>query len=164
VAFGLDFARHFIKNLGTMMGSRDVHVLLAGGTADEVHAVEEVFKTAHSPTRVHLRHLTDLEQALPCLRGEGPFRKAFPASLLLLDVDASLDGARGLLSKLKGDDKLAHIPVVMLATHQSETELGRAYDQGVNCCVGKPVDSKELMRTLEATNAFWLTVAKLPSE
>jgi len=147
-----------------MMGSRDVHVLVAGGAADDVHVLEEVFKTVHSPIRVHLRHLDDLEHTLPCLRGEAPFRKAFPASLLLLDVDGSLDGASGLLSKLKGDDRLAHIPVVMLATHQSEVELGRAYDQGVNCCVGKPVDAEELMRTLEATNAFWLTVAKLPSE
>ena len=101
---------------------------------------------------------------MACLRGDAPFQKPFPASLLLLDVDGSNDGGSSVLSKLKRDDKLAHIPVVMLATHQSEPELGHAYNQGVNCCVNKPVHSQELMQTLEAMNVFWLTVAKLPPE
>ena len=147
-----------------MMGSRDVHVLLAGGAADELHALAETLKNMHATGRVHMRQVEDAEQAVACLRGEGAFRKAFPASLLLLDVDGLSDGGRSLLSKLKGNDTLAHIPVVILASHQSEVELGYAYDQGVNCCVAKPVDRQALMRTLEATNAFWLAVAKLPAE
>lgn len=147
-----------------MMVSRDVHILLAGGAPEEATALMTVLKALETSARIHLRHLDDSQQVLACLRGEAPFRKASPASLLLLDVDGLADGGSALLSNVKGDAKLVHIPVVLLATHQSENELARAYDQGANCCVSKPVDAQQLMDALQATNAFWLTVAKLPPE
>lgn len=145
-----------------MLVFREIQVLLAGGGAEEARSLNGIFNSIH--TRAHVRHVPDADEALLCLHGTGPSRKAFRANLILLDVDGVPNGGGAMLSKLKADARIAHIPVVMLATHQTNDELRDAYNQGVSCCVSKPVDPKALLRALHVTNEFWLTIAKLPVE
>lgn len=145
-----------------MLVSRNIQVLLAGGNSEEADTLKHAFTNLHVHATV--RHVPDLEQARLCLHEGGLLRKAFRANLILLDVDGAPNGGAGMLSKLKADAKIAHIPVVMLATHQTENELRVAYDQGASCCLMKPVDPKELTRALRITSEFWLTIAKLPAE
>ena len=145
-----------------MLVSREVQVLLAGGDAEAARNLKGIFDIIHA--RASLRHVPDADKALAYLHGGDATRKGFRANLILLDVDGIPNGGAAVLSKLKADVNFAHIPVVMLATHQTNDELRNAYDQGASCCVSKPVDSKALMRALHAANEFWLTIARLPVE
>ena len=144
------------------MVSREIQVLLAGGAADEAQDFADALSTAQPRTRV--RHVPAGDDVIACLRGRGSFQKPFPANLIILDADDRSNDSMALLSKLKSDATLLHIPVVMLATHQTDDELRDAYDQGVSCCVRKSGDPGQWMRALHATNTFWLSVAKLPVE
>lgn len=104
------------------------------------------------------------EEALSFLRREG-VHSAEPATDLVL-LDLNLPGQSGfeLLEEIKRDEKLKHIPVIVLTTSFMEADVRKAYDAHANCYIVKPIDLVEFERVSKAIENFWLTVARLPEE
>lgn len=96
------------------------------------------------------------------IRGKYVNRNAQNPALVLLDLKLpKIDGLE-VLEKIKTDDKLKTIPVVMLTSSREEQDLVRSYDLGVNAYVVKPVEFQEFMNALKELGFFWAVINEPP--
>jgi CheY-like chemotaxis protein len=84
-----------------------------------------------------------------------------PASLPepdLVLLDLNLPGFSGLqtLAELKGDERLRHIPVLVLTTSKSRDEIFRCYELGAAAVLNKPLRLQDHRAMVEALGSFWL--------
>jgi DNA-binding response OmpR family regulator len=95
--------------------------------------------------------------ALDKLHTPGPL-----PDLILLDWMMPLVNGEEVLREIKQDSRLKRIPVVVLTTSKSETDVGMAYDLGCNTYLVKPFAPKEFEEMIETLGLYWLETAQLP--
>jgi CheY-like chemotaxis protein len=82
--------------------------------------------------------------------------------LILLDIKLpKLDG-KDVLKKIKSDDKLKNIPVVMLTSSKEEQDIIDSYFLGVNAYVVKPVEFNKFIEAVRQIGIFWALVNQPP--
>ena len=82
--------------------------------------------------------------------------------VVLLDLKMpKIDGLE-VLRKLKNDEKLKMIPVVMLTSSKEETDLVKSYEAGANAYVVKPVGFQEFVDAIQQTGIFWALLNEPP--
>lgn len=96
------------------------------------------------------------EEAWDYLSGTGVanVRDASKAYLLLLDINMpKMDGVE-VLKRLKADEDLREIPVIMLTTTDDPREVEACYKLGCNLYITKPVQFDEFAETLHRMGLF----------
>lgn len=86
--------------------------------------------------------------------GSGQIRKDNTTYILLLDIRMPKVDGREVLRKIKTDEKLKNIPVIMLTTTDNASEIEHCYNLGCNFYMVKPVDYNKFMATVENMGAF----------
>lgn len=138
-------------------------VLLVEDNPDHAELVKRAMDD-HSPI-IELCHVTDGALALDYLRGRGRFtdnaRFPFPR-LTLLDLRLpKVDGIE-VLQSVKSDPLIQHIPVVMLTTSTSDSDMMRAYHNHVNSYLKKPSDFVEFHHMMESFLHYWFSWNRSP--
>jgi len=82
--------------------------------------------------------------------------------VMLLDNKMPRMSGLEVLERVKGDEQLKHIPIVMMTSSRAEPDLERAYALGVNAYVVKPVDFKEFTDAVKVVGRFWAILNELP--
>jgi CheY-like chemotaxis protein len=108
-----------------------------------------------------LRHFADGASALDFLflAADGPSLNG-PA-LILLDLNLPDMNGVDILARIKGDDHLKRMPVVVLTTTDDRHEIQRCYDLGCNVYITKPVDYESFADAIRQLGLF-LSVIKVP--
>lgn len=87
-------------------------------------------------------------------KSEGENRDPDKNYLLLLDINMpEMDGVE-TLKRMKNDDVLKFIPVIMLTTTDDPREIGNCYALGCNVYVTKPIDFTEFAEKLKRLGLF----------
>jgi len=81
--------------------------------------------------------------------------------LILLDLNLPKKDGREVLDEIKRDDRLRHIPVVILTTSQAERDIAESYRLRANAYVTKPVDLEQFLKVVQSIEHFWLEIVKL---
>ena len=81
--------------------------------------------------------------------------------LILLDLNLPDMSGTDILEKVKGDDRLRRVPVVVLTTTDDRTEIQRCYDLGCNVYITKPVDYESFAGAIRQLGLF-LSVMQAP--
>jgi CheY-like chemotaxis protein len=68
-----------------------------------------------------------------------------------------------VLEEIKADERLKHIPVVMLTSSTSEKDVKESYGAGAASYVAKPTSIEDHKKLLAAFDMFWFEVAILPN-
>lgn len=115
------------------------------------------------PYQVRLHHAKDGGEGFAFLRREGAAHAEAPRPDLIL-LDLNLPGRSGheVLDELKNDPVLRTIPVVVLSTSDAERDVLRAYGQGANSFVTKPMDAEDFNRVIHGIENYWFGVVQLP--
>jgi CheY-like chemotaxis protein len=106
----------------------------------------------------------DGEEALDYLYRRGAFsnRSNDNPAVLLLDLKLpKIDGLE-VLQRIKSDDRLRLIPVVVLTSSHEEKDMVASYRLGVNAYVVKPVDFHEFVNAIRELGIFWAIINKPP--
>ena len=106
----------------------------------------------------------DGEEALDYLCRKGKFQTVpigNPAAILL---DLKLPKVNGLevLGRIRADEKLKMIPVIVLTSSRQEEDLEKCYQLGVNGYVVKPVDFHEFINAVKELGVFWGLINEPP--
>ncbi len=83
--------------------------------------------------------------------------------MILLDLNMPKIEGREVLAKLKGNENLKTIPVVVLTTSDAAEDIVKSYGLGCNCYVTKPVALEQFPNVIQTIESFWFTIVKLPS-
>ena len=85
-------------------------------------------------------------------------------AVLLLDIKMPRMDGLEVLQKLRDDDELKRLPVVILSSSREESDLARSWDMGVNAYVVKPVDADQFFDAVKTLGRFWAVFNEVPSE
>lgn len=102
------------------------------------------------------------EDAVSFLTRQGDHAAAPGPDLILLDLNLPRLDGREVLARIKADEELRRIPVVVLTTSQAEEDILRSYDLHANAYVAKPVDFEQFSRVVRQIDEFFISIVRLP--
>jgi len=107
---------------------------------------------------------TDGEEALDYLYYRGKFQRRSGENPAVMLLDLKLPKIDGLevLQRVKADDTLKMIPVVVLTSSREERDMLSSYKLGVNAYVVKPVDFHEFVNAIKELGVFWAIINEAP--
>jgi two-component system, chemotaxis family, response regulator Rcp1 len=138
------------------------HVLLVEDSPGDVLLTKEAFLDGSHVPELHV--VENGADALDFLMKKGKFTDAPRPDLILLDLNLPRVDGRQVLAEIKGDRALAMIPVIVLSTSQSQTDIASCYALHVNCFISKPVDFDHFSEIVHLIKNFWLQAVSLPDK
>ena len=82
--------------------------------------------------------------------------------LILLDLNMPGMGGKEFLKRIKGDENLKQIPVVILTTSDAERDIIESYKLQASGYVNKPVTLDEFKKVMEQIEEYWFVLCKRP--
>ena len=126
----------------------------------DIVLIQEHFAEPERKVRVHFA--TDGNEAMDFLRRVGKFADAPRPDLILLDLNLPKKDGREVLKETKKDDALSSIPVVVLTTSSSQSDVRSCYESHANCYFSKPLDLNAFNSLMEMIEDCWLRSACMP--
>jgi CheY-like chemotaxis protein len=137
-----------------------VRFLLVDDNPGDIRLTREALKEGNICQDLLVAHCG--ADALTMLRHDERDNGAQLPDIILLDVNLPDINGLDLLEKIKTDDRLKRIPVVMLSTSTAEKDICRAYDYHANCYIVKPVGLEQFIEVMKVLENFWVSIVKLP--
>jgi len=138
-------------------------ILLVEDDASQAMLVERVLRKAKLANR--LLAFRDGEEAIAYLEGRGRYddrsRHPLPA-LVLLDVHIPGKSGLEILTWLREQGSLDHIPVVMLSGSAESEDIDRAFELGAASYLVKPVAFDALLDTVGGLGLSWAILGRSP--
>jgi CheY-like chemotaxis protein len=145
------------------MNGKPLIILLVEDNPDHAELVIRSLQSHRVANEIH--HVADGQEALDYLYQAGQYadKKTNPAPHLIL-LDLRLPRVDGLevLNRLKYDDELKKIPVVVLTSSEAEADRVRAYTNHANSYLVKPLDFDKFSRLMNDLGYYWLAWNKPP--
>jgi len=82
--------------------------------------------------------------------------------IIFLDINLPKMNGQEVLQFIKTNDRLKHIPVIMLTTSSSQKDILSSYLNGANSYITKPVDLNSYMETIAKVEEYWYEISKIP--
>ena len=136
-----------------------LEILLVEDNQADVVLTKRALKSGKVLHNLHVAN--DGEAALAFLR-DVEYGKAPRPDLVLLDLNLPKVNGREVLAKIKSNEALASIPVVVLTTSKADEDVMIAYELHANSFITKPVDWPQFMNVIQHIEEYWFTVVKLP--
>jgi len=144
-----------------MLNPEKIKVLVVEDNPNDVTIIKRAMRK--SEVKCELSFARDGEEALNFLYRQGEFEDAPRPDLILLDLRLpKIDGLE-VLAKIKDDNRLRRIPMIVLTISTSQEDMVKAYDSGAASYMTKPVDSKDFERLIQTVQDYW-RVARTPPE
>lgn len=119
-----------------------------------------------SPLTIPIQRCVNGDQALAFLYRTGAYedRQRSPRpGLIVLDLNLPGTDGREVLRRIKQDETLKTIPVVVFTTSNNPQDIEDCYQYGVNSYIVKPINFGQLKRDIQAIVDYWFEVTTLPS-
>jgi CheY-like chemotaxis protein len=132
-----------------------LNILLVEDDEVDVMKVQRAFEAGNitSPLYIAGNGL----QALEMLRGKPGQPTVVPPDRRLILLDLNMPQMNGLrfLQELRADETLKHIPVVIFAASNEESDKIETYGLNVAGYIHKPTQFEEFVELLVAINNYW---------
>ena len=140
---------------------KTIHILLIEDNEGDILLTKEAFEDAKILNTLSIAR--DGQEAIFFLDKKGSFSDVASPDLILLDVNLPKKNGHEVLQYIKSNEKIRHIPVIMLTTSSSERDITLSYKNHANCFITKPVEVDDFMAAISKIEDFWLSVVKLPA-
>jgi two-component system response regulator len=134
-----------------------IEILLA---EDNPHDAEMTMRTLKKHNFLNQLHwVKDGQEALDFLYCKGAYASrttAEPPRLILLDIKMPKINGIEVLHKIKSDDKLRTVPVVVMTSSEEQPDIADAYRLGVNSYIVKPVEFGAFAETVAKIGMYWM--------
>ncbi len=111
---------------------------------------------------INLSIVNDGDKAMKFLEKKGSYKEAKKPDLILLDVNLPKKNGHEVLKFIKDNDRLKQIPVIMLSTSSSYTDINLSYSNHANCFITKPAEVQDFFNVIATIKNFWITHVKFP--
>jgi CheY-like chemotaxis protein len=137
-------------------------ILLVEDSPNDVELTLAALAENHLATEVVV--VKDGEEALDYLYQRGRYRLRTTGHPAVVLLDLKLPKLSGLevLERVKKDDRMKMIPIVMLTSSREDSDLARSYELGVNAYVVKPVTFQDFVHALGELGLFWAVINEPP--
>ncbi len=136
-------------------------ILMADDDEEDCMLAQEALREGRLNNPLYF--VNDGEQLLAFLRREAPYETVPRPGLILLDLNMPRKDGREALTEIKASANLRLIPVVVMTTSKSETDIVRSYNLGANSYITKPVTFQGLVEVMVTLNRYWFEMVEIPS-
>jgi len=145
-----------------MAAQGEIAILLVEDNPDDadlaLRALKKV-KMDNGTQAVTIEHVIDGAQAIDFLFCTGEYatrnRQNRP-KVILLDLKLPKVDGLEVLQRIKKEEDIRTIPVVMLTSSREERDLIESYQLGVNSYIVKPVDFEQFTEAVKQLGSYWL--------
>ena len=146
------------------MSYREVEILLVEDNPDDEFLVLRALRKHQVSNLIHV--VRDGEEALDFLFCRGNFEQNCSKNLRLILLDVKLPKLNGLevLAEIKKDPRTKTIPTVLLTSSHLQEEMLRAYVDGANSFLQKPVNFDDFDDLIRNVGFYWMRLNKQPDQ
>ena len=144
---------------------REVEILLVEDNPDDEFLVLRALRKHKVSNRVHV--VRDGEEALDFLFARGAYEHQVSSDrlkLVLLDIKLPKISGLEVLSEIRQNPDTRHIPVVLLTSSRLQEEMLRAYVDGANSFLQKPVDFDQFDELIRHVGYYWVNLNRNPEQ
>lgn len=139
-----------------------IHILLVEDNEGDILLTTEAFENAKLLTRLSV--VKDGKEAMDFLTNQGKYIDAELPDMLLLDVNLPKRNGHQVLEFIRKNEVLKNLPVIILSTSSSPSDINRAYENNANCYITKPIEADSFIEVITTIENFWLSIVKLPAK
>ncbi len=139
-----------------------VEILLVEDNPVDVMLTKEALSGGGVCNNLHVAE--DGEEAMDFLNKCGKDPSCTLPEIILLDLNLPRKDGREVLTEIKRDPSLQHIPVIILTTSEAQEDIWNSYERHANCFITKPVDMEQFTKAVESIGQFWFDLVKLPTQ
>lgn len=140
------------------MSAKTLDVLLVEDDPGDVDLTREALTEDNGSVQLHV--VEDGVKAIEYLHKEGIYSDAKQPDIILLDLNLPKKDGREVLKEIKNDEKLKTIPVIVLTTSDSESDISKTYLDGANSYVTKPIGFDKFKKVIKSIEDFWFGAVK----
>jgi CheY-like chemotaxis protein len=139
-----------------------IHILLVEDNEGDILLTTEALETFKLNTKLSV--VRDGKQAINFLTRQGTFAAAKHPDIILLDVNLPKKNGHQVLKFIKETEDLKHIPVIMLTTSSTSSDINKAYENYASCYITKPIDANCFVDVIATIEDFWMSIVRLPAK
>lgn len=143
------------------MRSDNFLILLVEDEQADAHLIRMAMKEAG--LAIDLVHVLDGVEALEYLQqvDEGDIQKR--PDLILLDLNMPRMNGLEFLRRVKAHERYRVLPVVIMTTSDSDTDVSAAYSEGAAGFVVKPMDVSTFIDQIRQLQSYWFDLVRHPN-
>lgn len=144
------------------MSNRQVELLLAEDNPRDAELTMRALSKRHLAN--HVVHVTDGQAALDFLFREGPYAQRGDGHPQVVLLDLKLPKVDGIevLRRIRHDQRLKALPVVVLTSSREESDIVNTYHLGANSYIVKPVEFENFSEAVSNLGFYWLLLNQPP--
>ena len=137
----------------TITNNEIAEILLIEDNHGDVLLTKEAFR--YTKFSYNLRVAKDGDEAIKILKRKGKYRELPLPDLILLDLNLPKINGREVLDKIKTDNELKDIPVIILSGSKAESDMTASYDLHANSYIVKPDNFDDFKEIVTSIENFW---------
>lgn len=137
-----------------------INILLVDDSLGDLRLIQEALKEVELSVEYQLHMAHDGIEALQKL-GDYDQDSSTEIDLIILDLNMPRMDGREFLEIIKNRKNQRDIPVIVLTTSSTQSDILEAYRLNANCYVVKPIDINEFIDTVQKLSDFWMSVVSL---
>jgi CheY-like chemotaxis protein len=145
-----------MKNSGLKL----IDILVVEDNSGDARLIREVMNENKIFSTFYLAK--DGVEALDFLHNKGKYRNVPKPDLIILDLNLPRKDGREVLAEIKSDERLKHIPIVIMTISQAEEDILKSYNLHANCYITKPIDLTQFIKVVKSIEDFWFSIVMLP--
>mgnify|MGYP001506323778 CR=1 FL=1 len=83
-------------------------------------------------------------------------------AVILLDLKLPKIGGLEVLRRIRQDEQIGLVPIVILTTSKDDRDIINSYRLGCNSYVRKPVDFAQFLDAAQQLGLYWLNLNEIP--
>ncbi|MFH1288759.1 MAG: response regulator [bacterium] len=138
------------------MAEAFINILLVEDNPDDIEITKRAFKEAKLLNKLYI--VRDGQEAVDFLFHQGVYNDPLNApkpGLVLLDINMPKMNGTEVLKRIKEDNVLKTIPVVMLTVSKRDEDIVRSYNYGCNSFIQKPVEFDKFVELIKEIGLYW---------
>jgi CheY-like chemotaxis protein len=142
---------------------RAAQILLVEDNPDDVEITRRALTRSRLANDLHVTR--DGQEALDFLFRLGRYGNGADTprpDLILLDLNLPKVNGIEVLERIRANEHVSIIPVIMLTASEREEDVARSYKLGSNTYISKPVEFEKFLHAIELIGEYWIVVATLP--
>lgn len=141
---------------------KKAHLLLVEDNEGDILLTQEALEERNIIREISV--VKDGKEAILFLLKEGKYNQVKTPDIIFLDINLPKKSGHEVLDFIKNHDELKQIPVIMLTTSSSDSDIRKAYKSHANCFITKPVEVDDFIKAITDLEDFWFKTVVLPPE
>ena len=137
-------------------------ILLVEDNPADIRLFKEAFK--ESTFQNEFYSVKNSNEANNFLNRQEKYTNVPKPDIILLDINIPPTGGFDVLKKVKTNDHLKLIPVIIISASKNERDMLCAYAYHANAFIVKPSDYDSFIKLSDSLGDFWINWARLPGE